>query len=205
MQQIFCNNPAISPCVPDILINQVVLWEIIIYVCLIRAICNVSRIQCLQFAYFIKGGSLATEIAIRHQDTIFHSINEGVFSVDLSWRITSFNRAAEKTTQVKGNDAVGRACREVFRASICENACALKRSLLAGKPMFNVTTCIVTQSGIQIPIRLSTAPLKEREGTVVGGVETFQALTQVEQLRKEDRTSGRSSIDQGRCTCGGRH
>jgi PAS domain S-box-containing protein len=128
---------------------------------------------------------LATKITQRHQDTILNSINEGVFTVDLNWKITSFNRAAEQITQVQNSDAIGRPCCEVFRAGICENACALKRSLSTGKPMVNVTTRIVSASGKQIPIRLSTAPLKERDGTVVGGVETFQDLTQVEQLRKE--------------------
>jgi PAS domain S-box-containing protein len=127
---------------------------------------------------------LASKIAKRHQDTILSSINEGVFTVNLNWRITSFNRAAEEITQVRRGDAIGRPCGEVFRASICETACALKQTLTTGKPMVNVMTRIITEFGDQIPIRLSTATLKERDGTVVGGVETFQDLTQVEQLRK---------------------
>ncbi|WP_419662431.1 transcriptional regulator, sigma54-dependent [Desulfosarcina variabilis str. Montpellier] len=127
---------------------------------------------------------MASKIVKRHQDTILNSINEGVFTVDLNWRITSFNRAAEKITRVRSMDAIGRPCGEVFRTSICETACPMKQTLATGKPMVNVMTRIVTQSGNQIPIRLSTAPLKEKDGTVVGGVETFQDLTQVEQLRK---------------------
>jgi PAS domain S-box-containing protein len=128
---------------------------------------------------------LATEITIRHQDTILSSINEGVFTVDLNWQITSFNRAAERITQIPSSDAIGRPCCEIFRANICENACALRQTLSTGKPLVNVRAHIITESGRRIPIRLSTAPLKERDGTVVGGVETFQDLTQVEQLRKE--------------------
>ena len=128
---------------------------------------------------------MASKIIKRHQNTILDSINEGVFTVDLNWNITSFNRAAEQITQVHHNSAMGKPCCEVFRASICENDCALKRTIATGKPMVNVTTHIVTESGKLIPIRLSTAPLKERDGSVVGGVETFQDLTQVEQLRKE--------------------
>ncbi len=128
---------------------------------------------------------MAKQIAKKYQDTILNSINEGVFTVDLNWQITSFNRAAEQITQVRNSDAIGRPCCEVFRASICENACALKQTLATGKPLVNVTACIVTESGKQVPIRLSTAPLREKDGTVVGGVETFQDLTQVEQLRKE--------------------
>ena len=120
---------------------------------------------------------MASKIVKRHQDTILNSINEGVFTVDLNWLITSFNRAAEKITRVRSMDAIGRPCGEVFRTSICETACPMKQTLATGKPMVNVMTRIVTQSGNQIPIRLSTAPLKEKDGTVVGGVETVQDLT----------------------------
>lgn len=128
---------------------------------------------------------MAAEITKRHKDTILNSINEGVFTVDLKWKITSFNRAAEKITQVQSSDAIGRPCCEVFRASICESGCALKRTLYTGKPIVNVTADIISESGKRIPIRISTALLKAQDGTVVGGVETFQDLTQVEQLRKE--------------------
>jgi len=125
------------------------------------------------------------KIVKKYQDTILNSINEGVFTVNRNWQITSFNRAAEKITQVQKSDAIGRQCCEVFRASICENDCALKRTFATGKPTLNITASIVTKSGQQIPIRLSTALLKERDGTIAGGVETFQDLTQIEQLRKE--------------------
>ncbi len=123
----------------------------------------------------------------RHQETILDSINEGVFTVDLNWRITSFNRAAEAITRVKREEAIGRPCSEVFRASICEDDCALKRTLVTGKPTANITARIKTafQGGARVPIRISTALLKDEAGQVVGGVETFQDLTQIEQLRKE--------------------
>ncbi|MGD8369280.1 MAG: sigma 54-interacting transcriptional regulator [Desulfobacterales bacterium] len=120
-----------------------------------------------------------------HQQTILNSINEGVFTVDLNWRITSFNRAAEKITRVKSAEAIGRLCSEVFRADICEDACALKRTLTTGKPTVSITARIVTEGGFRVPIRISTALLKDERGRLVGGVETFQDLSQVEQLRKE--------------------
>ncbi len=119
------------------------------------------------------------------QNEILDSINEGVFTVDRDWRITAFNRAAERITGVRRSQAVGRPCCEVFRASICENACALRRTLSTGKPIVNATAHIVGQSGQRIPIRISTAILKSTRGQVTGGVETFQDLSQVEQLQKE--------------------
>ena len=119
------------------------------------------------------------------QSVILDSINEGVFTVDLDWRITAFNHAAERITGIERREALGRPCCEVFRASICESACALRRTLTTGKPIVNATAHIVSHSGQRIPIRISTALLKGTDGAVIGGVETFQDLSQIEQLRKE--------------------
>ncbi len=119
------------------------------------------------------------------QDVILDSINEGVFTVGLDWRISSFNRAAEIITGVSREKAVGHACYEVFRTNICEDSCALKKTMSTGEPIVNATAHIVTESGIRVPIRVSTALLKDDHGVVIGGVETFQDLTQVERLRKE--------------------
>ncbi|MFB3779443.1 MAG: sigma-54 interaction domain-containing protein [Bryobacteraceae bacterium] len=118
-------------------------------------------------------------------DPILDSINEGVFTVDPEWRITSFNRAAERITGVRRTQAVGRRCSDVFRASVCEGACALRQTLESGKPVTRAVAHIVSAAGEKIPIRISTALLRDNSGAVIGGVETFQDLSRVEQLRKE--------------------
>ena len=121
----------------------------------------------------------------QREATIFDSINEGVFTVDLDWRITAFNQAAERITGVPAAQAIGSACCDVFRASICETSCALRRTMASGQPVLNATAHIINQHGQRVPIRISTALLKDGDGKVGGGVETFQDLTQVEQLQKE--------------------
>ena len=119
------------------------------------------------------------------EKTILDSINEGVFTVDLQWRITGFNRAAEQITKVSRKEALGRQCCDVFRANICENACILRRTISSGKPILNATAHIFNQTGKRIPIRISTAVLRDDAGEVIGGVETFQDLSPIEQLKKE--------------------
>ncbi|HUS46725.1 MAG TPA: sigma 54-interacting transcriptional regulator [Phycisphaerae bacterium] len=118
-------------------------------------------------------------------DTILDSIADGVFTVDSNWQITSFNAAAERITGVPRGEAVGRRCCEVFRASICESACALKQTLDTGRPVVNQTVYIINAQGRRVPISISTAILRDRAGNVIGGVETFRDLSLVEELRKE--------------------
>jgi len=122
-----------------------------------------------------------------HSQAILDSINEGVFTVDLNWRITSFNRAAETITGVRRGDAIGQRCCEVFRASICEDACALRETLSTDEPVLGRTVFIVDIDGSRIPIRISAAVLRDRHGRMVGGVETFRDLRQVEELQRRLR------------------
>lgn len=122
----------------------------------------------------------------RH-DVILDSINEGVFTVGLDWRISSFNRAAEKITGIPCKEAIGRQCSDVFHADICEKNCAIKQTMESGKPVVNATAHIVSNNGRRLPIRISSAVLRNDKGKIIGGVETFQDLSQIEELRKELR------------------
>lgn len=116
---------------------------------------------------------------------ILESISDGVFTVDDKWMITSFNRAAEEITGITREEAIGRQCSEVFRASMCEVDCALKQTMNTGRPIINKSTFIISADGRRIPISVSTALLKSRTGKVLGGAETFRDLSLVEELRKE--------------------
>jgi len=118
-------------------------------------------------------------------NVILDSIADGVFTVDTNWIITSFNKAAQKITGVPRQDAIGRKCWEVFHADVCEHDCLLKKTLKTSKPCINKTVYIVNKWGKKIPISVSTAILKGIDGTILGGVETFRDLSEVEELRKE--------------------
>jgi PAS domain S-box-containing protein len=123
---------------------------------------------------------------IKNQTTIIlDSIADGVFTVDSDWKIISFNRAAEKITGIKKEEAIGRYCWEVFKASICEKGCSLKRTMETGHPIINQHIFIVNSKGDRIPISISTAILRDKKDNVIGGVETFRDLSVEEQLRKE--------------------
>jgi PAS domain S-box-containing protein len=124
-------------------------------------------------------------LTAKDMNMILNSITDGVFTVDESFVITSFNRAAADITGVPADEAMGRPCCEVFRAEICEGRCALKSTIDHGKPVVNQAVFIIRADGNRIPISISTAILKDDQGNVMGGVESFRDLTLVEALRKE--------------------
>ena len=121
------------------------------------------------------------------RDVICDSIVDGVFTVDEEWRITTFNRAAAEITGVPAGEAIGRHCCDVFRSSICEADCALKETLRTGRPIVNKAIYIVDARDRRVPISISTGVLRDSDGNVIGGVETFRDLSLVEELRKELR------------------
>ena len=116
---------------------------------------------------------------------ILDSVADGVFTIDLDWKITFFNRAAEKIIGVPQDEALRRPCFEVFRADMCEGACALRETMETGRPVVNRAVYVLTADGVRLPISVSTALLKDSSGQVIGGVETFRDLSAVEALRKE--------------------
>ena len=118
-------------------------------------------------------------------ETILESISDGGFTVDMDWRISSFNRAAEEITGIKRSEAIGRLCSEVFRSNMCETDCALRKTLKSGKPVIGRTGYIIDEAGDRIPISLSTAVLRDASGAIAGGAETFRDLSEVETLRHE--------------------
>lgn len=116
---------------------------------------------------------------------MFDSLNEGVFAVDPHWRIIFFNKAAQRITGVPREEALGKPCCEVFRASICETACALRQTCATGRPIVNKVIYILNSRGERVPISISTAVFKNAQGQILGGVETFRDLRLTEELRKQ--------------------
>ncbi len=120
-----------------------------------------------------------------HSKTILDSIVEGVFTVDNNLRITYFNKAAEKITGVKKENAVGEFCFETLKSNICESACPIKNSISTGYDSINKKVNILRQNGNEIPISINASILKDSNGKIIGGVETFRDLSTLEALRKE--------------------
>ena len=118
-------------------------------------------------------------------DAILESISDGVFTVDLNWRVTSFNRAAEEITGIQRREALGRLCSEVFKSSMCESECALQQTLNSEKPDINKSGYIINADGERIPVSVSTAVLRDSDGQIIGGAETFRDLSEIVALRKE--------------------
>ncbi|HSN56943.1 MAG TPA: sigma 54-interacting transcriptional regulator, partial [Candidatus Sulfomarinibacteraceae bacterium] len=116
---------------------------------------------------------------------ILDSVADGVFTVDTEWRITSFNRAAERITGLSREAVLGRRCSEVFAASICDSGCGLRRAMTNGRSVLMRAIYIRNLAGERLPVCVSASVLRDRDGNVIGGVETFRDLSLIESVRQD--------------------
>ncbi len=118
-------------------------------------------------------------------EVILESISDGVFTVDKDWRITSINRSAQEITGITRDEALGKLCSEVFRSSLCGIGCPLRKTMETGKAVIGVSAYFISPEGERIPISISAAVLRDEEGNIVGGVESFRDLSEVVALYQE--------------------
>jgi PAS domain S-box-containing protein len=116
---------------------------------------------------------------------IMDSLADGVFTVDTDWTVTYFNRAAGEIIGIAPQEAVGRKCWDVFHSSLCDGACALRECIGTGSPLFDTSIFIVRPDGEKIPVSISAAPLRDARGRIVGGVETFRDISEIQRMRNE--------------------
>ncbi len=120
----------------------------------------------------------------RYFPLILDVLDQGLFTVDGNTCITSFNQAAERITGYAADEVIGTRCAEVFRTDLCDQVCPLRLSIASRRPTRNREINIKSRDGRAIPISVSTAPLLTRGGKLLGGVEVFRDLTQIQDLKR---------------------
>lgn len=131
---------------------------------------------------------------------ILDSVSEGVFTVDTHWKISSFNRAAEEITGVLRKEALGQRCSDVLHATLCETRCPIRHALRNRALVADQRCYFVNIEGERIPIRVSATALIGDRGEVLGGVETFRDLRELDALRSalHGQATGTASTSQNR-------
>lgn len=109
---------------------------------------------------------------------IIDNINDGVYFVDLSRRISLWNKAAETITGYTVDEVLGRQCQENFLNhideegnSLCETGCPLLFAMESGEEYMQ-DMMLRHKDGHLVPVVVHTIPVFT-DGKVVGAVEVF--------------------------------
>jgi len=128
-------------------------------------------------------GSADVDLAFRK--FIIDSIPVAVVAVDSDFKITQFNRWAEKLTGYSASEAVGRTCADMLKSEMCGEQCPLKAALKKGKSSISSRAIIHDKEGKCVHVQISAAALFDQNGTLLGGVEGLLDISQLVAMERE--------------------
>jgi PAS domain S-box-containing protein len=148
----------------------------------------------------------AQEALRRNEESLaitLESIGDAVIATDADGRITRLNRAGERLTGWTCDEALGRPLAEVFRifdARTREPAGDPVQQVLARGEIVGLAngTLLVSRDGREHQIADSAAPIRDRQGTVVGVVLAFSDVTEhyrIQQALRDNEERLRSLLD----------
>ena len=124
-----------------------------------------------------------------------NSIGDAVIATDAEGRVTLLNPLAERLTGWARAEAAGRPIDEIFR--IINQETRLPPSVAVRETLVNGTikglanhTILIARGGSECAIADSCAPIRDRDGQVVGAVLVFRDVTSDDAARQAVRDSG---------------
>ncbi|HYC48884.1 MAG TPA: EAL domain-containing protein [Burkholderiales bacterium] len=119
-----------------------------------------------------------------------HSIGDGVITTDAQARVEYLNPVAEQYTGWTTAEARGRPLTEVYR--IIDERTGRSIDALGPQPepppgeeAVAVSVRLVDKSGRECPIRYSHAPIRNREGRVLGMIVVFHDISQIRAMAQQ--------------------
>ena len=123
----------------------------------------------------------------RMLSSILSSLSEAVITVDRDHRISSFNRSAERLFGISTDEALGKDCRHVLRASFgpAQHDCPMGDLTEGGKPRSDVDGTLVRADGRIVPVSASWSFFEDDAGQRLGFVISFRSFEEIERLAEE--------------------
>lgn len=130
--------------------------------------------------------------------TLLDNLGEGVYFTDTRRRIQYWNKGAERITGYPSSEVLGRCCADnilmhtdIDGNSMCQANCPLAATM---QDLENRTGKLFLhhKEGHRVPVFVTTAPIHDEAGVVIGGLETFydattemSALSQIDELKAQ--------------------
>jgi len=113
-----------------------------------------------------------------HRD-ILDQMYDGVYFVDTNMAIQYWNRGAERISGFRSDEVVGTRCSDNVLmhvtddgTKLCLSGCPLSATLEDGE-LRETEVYLHHKGGHRIPALIRTAPIRDEEGRIIGGVEIF--------------------------------
>lgn len=121
-------------------------------------------------------------------------IGDGVVTIGLDMKIRYMNRAIRELLGYEEGELLGQplSCHLLVQGTICSTQdCILERAIRNREKVRNYETVIQNKDGRKIPVSLNTDLLWDETGNLIGIVETYRDLSQINELKaKLERHAG---------------
>jgi PAS domain S-box-containing protein len=114
-------------------------------------------------------------------ESLLEQLAEGIFTINSRWRITSFNQTGERITGYRRDEVLGRFCWEIFRSDLCQSDCPLRLTLETGLTRLDQDVRMLDKKGTKLPVLVNTSVVRDRNGLVIGAVESFRPLMEMQE------------------------
>jgi len=118
---------------------------------------------------------------------ILESMAEGVFTIDLKGRITSWNAAMERITGYSDQEALGQTC-SILQCSRCfDRECPATPAacgILKGRKKEDNECLVRHKDGHDVPVIKNARTVLDADGNIMGAVETLTDLTELGRARR---------------------
>jgi len=122
-------------------------------------------------------------------DVTLRSIGDGVITTDVNGRVVLINKVAEYLTGWSQEEAIGMRLSEVFRIinevtrAEAENPVdkVLRHGIIVGLANH---TALISRDGVEKSIADSGAPIRDRQGNIIGVVLVFREITETKKLQE---------------------
>lgn len=125
------------------------------------------------------------EFEQEHLDAILDAIEDGVMTIDRQLNIRAFNKSAQALTGYTAAEALGQPCAEICQGSLCNERCPVTSGYRSGETGGEHEMILVTKEGDTRVVRLHTGLLRNKQGAIIGGIETFKDVTDLKELEKK--------------------
>lgn len=107
------------------------------------------------------------------------------FAVDREMKVTHINKLAVELAEFSAEESLGKACREVFPSSRCEEACFLSKCMTEKSTVEGMESTITLLDGRVLDTLVNASPLFDDSGVVVGGIEVVRDITAEKRLKAQ--------------------
>jgi PAS domain S-box-containing protein len=118
------------------------------------------------------------------------TIPSGLYVVDREKRVVYWNPAAERITGFTAEETVGQHC-SFLQGLPCTDSCGLYNDVIP-KPIIGARCTIVTKSGETVHLLKNMEYLRNADGEIIGGIESFTDVSRQNALEKSLREQAAS-------------